>query len=1355
LPEEYQIWLEKPQWGYSPKTWVFYEGELWAKTVATDFPGGEKKLLHIILQEVQSCLIVNKLPILKNAPIESPNKILTISLLDEGPIYAASYHGIYILFSVFKSVHIKLPESYKIYIPNRNIIFLFNAYKQKPSASDIQNLISHNVAFINEKEPSFDTIAAHAKRVYPDHYLFVEAIWTDIEEEANTHLALSAEEEAILASILAPEGSDSSLPVYINGRAGSGKSTVLIYLFSAVLCHVLEKSRTNGGLNDHIPLFLSYSPELVNTAREKIHKLLKTREFELSEHELKKIVRPFREIMVSCLPFEEDSRFYRIEQNDAGNSIRRVNDNKLIRFHDFREFYSKRYPVKENINADICWYVIRTYIKGYIQDKYLTYDEYTNLVGRKAQLEGLLRQDYERIYRVFEVYQKYLAENGAWDDQDLVREVLARIVEPPSNYTAIFCDESQDFTRLELTFILRLSLFSRYDLSKVIHTQTLPFAFAGDPFQSINPSGFSWRQMGEIFYKAFEDEFGAITDKIRLNPLKDLNYNYRSSENIVRLSNTILLWRNYLFGSEITPQTYWGKKDDNLIEPFKFVLGPSSHSEEDLLKILEKVFIIVPCDEGGDQQFVDEDDLLKKLPRDERGYTNNVYSASRAKGLDFPKVVLYKFGGSKYFPEYLWGKNRAEQDLPEISILMQQYYINKLYVALTRAMKGLLILDTPEGDQRLWSKASADSINGVLESMDDNSFWESKVGALEHAQDFRGIAMTREEILEEANKLFREGKDEERGGVRKLFDASSWFRYLGISDMAFECEAWAWYFSDEYEKAGDKFLECYKNNDAWDSFWKASAFSKLLMMKNKYHRDKQLRAAEFYESGDRDFSALHEFSNHIREWLANKLMGDSLSSQWRRVIAKYVDRIRLSLTNIRDPEFWRTTGIVLERLNELGYPNTLSAAGDCYFETKEYKSAIRCYENAQTISHQKYYLAKANDEKYPGNLKWYKDAEEYDTAIQTWERNQGFDRQLPLDVCRLMAGMLQSKGRVREAARGYVLGRSLDDRVEVNNLIKQIFANKRDEIPFVESTFFFDYFLKHKLWNDLFAFAELALPAIQANHKNKFKDEFVYQLGRSPIRPEELSNETRNTLERYIGSKLTQKKWSSNQLRRFGKIVELLGFDRSIRFYDGVLIETHKRKDRIFVLERLVHNLQQKADAEKQRNIDLANSLLNIEIPKHKKEIDRLQREEELEQERKRQEEQATRESTLAHELIRILSPIQDLPDDIEIKKAGEDYWTFQVWDYEFRVLVKPRIVSVTNMNDGREMKIKVADLKVVSNDYPSTPLLLDDKNKVAFNITNFDFNIEIISEEEKRIVIIKNNKLKKPFKIVFRDSDN
>ena len=90
--------------------------------------------------------------------------------------------------------------------------------------------------------------------------------------------------------------------------------------------------------------------------------------------------------------------------------------------------------------------------------------------------------DFEKIStNVWKRYSSHLEEDGLWDDQDLIRAVLDHGVDPTEDYTAIFCDEAQDFTRLELHFILQSSIFAQYDLSGYSKTVSLTFCLCRRP----------------------------------------------------------------------------------------------------------------------------------------------------------------------------------------------------------------------------------------------------------------------------------------------------------------------------------------------------------------------------------------------------------------------------------------------------------------------------------------------------------------------------------------------------------------------------------------------------------------------------------------------------------------------------------------------------------------------------------------------------------------------------------------------------------------------------------------------------------------------------------------------------------
>ncbi len=219
---------------------------------------------------------------------------------------------------------------------------------------------------------------------------------------------------------------------------------------------------------------------------------------------------------------------------------------------------------------------------------------------------------YDQFQEIYEIYNQWykipIAKSGYWDDQDLIFKVLELECYSPE-YTAIFCDEAQDFTRLELQLIVRLSVFSQYNLGYQ-PIQCLPFAFAGDPFQTLNPTGFSW----ESFKAAFHNEVITALDPagewhLEMN-FQELKSNYRSCSPIVQFNNPIQLWRHLLFNQrELKPQTAWKQGE---LAPQKLIVGENI-SPEELLGYVRDTIIIIPCEEGEEIAYIKQDEVLDKI----------------------------------------------------------------------------------------------------------------------------------------------------------------------------------------------------------------------------------------------------------------------------------------------------------------------------------------------------------------------------------------------------------------------------------------------------------------------------------------------------------------------------------------------------------------------------------------------------------------------------------------------------------------------------------------------------------------------------------------------------------------------
>ncbi|MBK6784815.1 MAG: hypothetical protein IPG79_14390 [Saprospiraceae bacterium] len=207
-----------------------------------------------------------------------------------------------------------------------------------------------------------------------------------------------------------------------------------------------------------------------------------------------------------------------------------------------------------------------------------------------------------------------------------------------------FCDEAQDFGRIELQFIIGLSEYLNYDLTPLSNLdQGIPVVFAGDAFQTVNPTGFRKAEVKDLFYTI-------LNSKLDNNQYKPI-YNYRSSQAIVNLSNSIQFFRKEKLNISGNPQKTKRYQETNDVYLDKFISIENIIENEDyyLQQLMYKTFII-PVDRFSKEDFINDHIFLKnyidssfKNTKEDTNY-DLVRTAVEAKGVDYPQVVVYGFG---------------------------------------------------------------------------------------------------------------------------------------------------------------------------------------------------------------------------------------------------------------------------------------------------------------------------------------------------------------------------------------------------------------------------------------------------------------------------------------------------------------------------------------------------------------------------------------------------------------------------------------------------------------------------------------------------------------------------------------
>lgn len=866
-------------------------------------------------------------------------------------------------------------------------LLLIAPHRQPPTAEELAAIARHLPQLAapgNGSQPplSRQWLARHSQRHYPQYRICDENWWFEIQQERNGHFALSAEEEAILQR--------SQFPLFVNGRAGSGKSTMLFYIFAQYYERYVEtkvqrvRDTPDTGLADElpIPLFLTYNKRLLETARQNVRNLLRYHprfaDVPLALDDLDRCFAPFQDFLLKLLSAEALEHFDR---------------DRYLSFHQFEREYRQAFPGK--LSAAESWHAIRAFIKGCgLTD--LSTDDYARLPRRERTLDA---DTFAYVCdRVYPWYCDRLQDRGLWDDRDLIRAVLQQ-PQLPHHYSAIVCDEAQDFTKLELEAIVQLSTFAHYELHPA--TRALPFTFAGDPLQTLNPTGFRWDAVRATFY----EQTIARLDPDRRSGLEmnveELESNYRSSPAIVRFTNLIHLWRHISFAiSELKPQMAWNPHDGS--PPQKFIFHQNLDPDRLAPYFQTAPILIVPCEEGGELDYVRHDPVLRRLFPEAEGdqLPDNVLSASQAKGLEFPLVVLYGFGDA--FAQQSLDIERVTQPATSTttdSSLALEYFFNKLYVAASRATEDLAVFDTEAGDRALWQFADAAGRDRAIARADRPEDWGDRVGTLERGD--RLTVLSRDNQAAQAQEFFETGLSQENPEF--LRRAQRFYQRLQDGTAAARSEAHALRLEGQPREAGRAFLALQERDWARSCFWEGRCWRELVeaFTGDEAARDERAIATFMVlepasnQAPPPTWAQLQQFAR-VLERCRDRWIAERTHKPWRVVVQAYAAAVASWLRVADAPDGadpgtaadWRAIAQQLEDFAVQKYAGLWVTAAACYDRGGDRQRAVACWERGDAVEHPAYWRAKAAVLGAPAGVPLLRQAEDAAEIVRAWTAAQ-------------------------------------------------------------------------------------------------------------------------------------------------------------------------------------------------------------------------------------------------------------------------------------------------------------------------------------------------------------------------------
>ena len=351
--------------------------------------------------------------------------------------------------------------------------------------------------------------------------------------------------------------------------------------------------------------------------------------------------------------------------------------------------------------------------------------DYLALGTRQSLLTAEAR---EAAHALFGRYRQWLTESAQFD-LNLVAHDWLRLAQPL--YDFIVIDEVQDLTGVQLTLLLA-SLKSAGQ-----------FLLCGDSNQIVHPNFFSWAAVKSLFWH------GLAGDAAQRQPLHVLQANFRNTQAVTSLANTLLKIKQARFGSI-------DRESNFLVQSSSGEAG-----EVTLIRASDAALRQIDASTRSSARHAvivlrDEDKAAARAQL----RTPLVFCVHEAKGLEYPHVILLGLvsGQRAAYAEVCEGVTAKElrrdeldyrraRDKGDKSLELYKFYVNALYVAMTRAVQTLTLVE-------------ADPDHALL------GLLGLSVG---EAPSVAQAASTKEEWAQEARKLELQGKDEQARAIRVAF----------------------------------------------------------------------------------------------------------------------------------------------------------------------------------------------------------------------------------------------------------------------------------------------------------------------------------------------------------------------------------------------------------------------------------------------------------------------------------------------------------------------------------------------------------------------------------------------------------
>ncbi|MFA7280210.1 MAG: ankyrin repeat domain-containing protein [Sterolibacterium sp.] len=398
----------------------------------------------------------------------------------------------------------------------------------------------------------------------------------------------------------------------------------------------------------------------------------------------------------------------------------RVPAGREAQWRDFAGWFAHMHQAFKDIDGHQAFEEIRGVLAASAAG-ILSREDYRNLGVRQSIFPAERR---EALYDLFEKYRAWLAEAKLYD-LNLVAQDWQALAAP--RYDFVVIDEVQDITSVQLVLVLKT-------LKKPGH-----FLLCGDSNQIVHPNFFSWAQVKSLFWRDPQ-----LAERQELSVL---TANFRNGLEATRVANTLLKIKQKRFGSidresNFLVQAVGGEAGQVALLADKDAINKELDQK---IRRSTQFAVLVMRDE-------DKAEARKHFA------TPLLFSIHEAKGLEYENIVLHRFVSDHRaeFADIVDGVEKQDlavdtldyrraKDKHDKSLEVYKFYVNALYVALTRAVKNLYIIES-------------DTAHPLFGLLDLAPAGQVKVEAKQ---------ATLEDWQKEARKLELQGKQEQAEAIRR------------------------------------------------------------------------------------------------------------------------------------------------------------------------------------------------------------------------------------------------------------------------------------------------------------------------------------------------------------------------------------------------------------------------------------------------------------------------------------------------------------------------------------------------------------------------------------------------------------